>query len=112
MDGLWSGARVYLRSSNNQLAALEKAGGVRALGGCIPFATSGYPSHARIIARRTDQPLQAYTEQPGNPQRAVILKSSNPAVGSQPELPAGRPFPLARVGDWTVLYYGPHSGCR
>ncbi|CAB4882089.1 MAG: hypothetical protein F2799_07710 [Actinobacteria bacterium] len=107
----WNNAIVFQNSSNRELSALNKAGGIKTLGGCLPFATSGYPSHARILARRVGVPLQAIGATAPPVGKAITLTSTNPAVGYQPPSPEGVPAPLAQVGDWTVTYYGPPSGC-
>ena len=107
----WNEAIIYRDSAAEEWAALRKAGGVGGLAGCLPFATSGYPSHARMLARNSDQPLQAFTADPQSPDRAIVLQSSNPGVGSQPRLPRTKAIALSKIGSWTVIYYGPKSGC-
>ena len=107
----WNNAIAFQASSDSQLAALQKAGGTNALGGCLPFATAGYPSHARILSRRLNLPLQAVTAAPTDPTRGILLTSSDYAVRAIPQLPTGPVLPLAKVGVWTVSYFGPSSGC-
>ncbi|MCX6394071.1 MAG: hypothetical protein NTY57_04365 [Solirubrobacterales bacterium] len=107
----WNNAIAFQNSSDRELSALNSAGGVKALGGCLPFATSGYPLHARILARRLGVPLQAIAATAPPVDKAITLTSTNPAVAYQPPIPKGLPAPLAQVGDWTVTYYGPPSGC-
>lgn len=107
----WDNAIAFQASSDSELAALNKAGGLKALNGCLPFATAGYPSHARILARRVNRPLQAFSAIPEDAHRAIVLTSNNPGVRAIPQMPSGTGVPLSTSGPWTVTYFGPRSGC-
>ncbi|MCX6388432.1 MAG: hypothetical protein NTX07_06845 [Solirubrobacterales bacterium] len=107
----WDNAIAFQASSDSELAALNKAGGLKALNGCLPFATAGYPSHARILARRVNRPLQTFSAIPEDAHRGIVLTSNNPGVRAIPQMPSGTGVPLSTSGPWTVTYFGPRSGC-
>jgi hypothetical protein len=105
----WNNAIVFQDSSDQAISAIDRAGGISALSGCLPLLTSGDPTHSRIEARRLGLPLADVGR--SVPGARIALISSDPAVGLPPELPRGPQRTLAESGGWRLVQLGPPGRC-
>ncbi len=104
-------SRDIATSTDGAVAAIESAGGVKAIKPCFPFTVSNFSAISWDIARRLGVPLQDATTKPHAPSVAIDFVGGNWVLATAPPADSRNRRVVGQAEGWQVVYYPGKSGC-